>query len=143
MVPVATTEILIPARLDAVPGLSLEIEHFMHDAGYADSQILDIQLAIEESVTNSILHGYRGQPGQISVHCDILPEYMTVIITDNAPAFDPLGMPDPDITSSLEERKAGGLGIYLIRRVTDGVSYRYDKGKNILTLIKKRGPGES
>ncbi|HVP95964.1 ATP-binding protein [Methanoregula sp.] len=138
---VATNEILIPARLDAVPGLSLEIERFMHEAGFSDSQVLDMQLAIEESVTNSIRHGYRGHSGQITIHCEIVPENMTVIITDDAPAFDPLVMPDPDVTSSLEERKAGGLGIYLIRRVTDAVTYRYDQGKNILTLIKKRETG--
>jgi anti-sigma regulatory factor (Ser/Thr protein kinase) len=110
----------------------------MRDAGFSDQQILDMQLAIEEAITNSITHGYHGSPGTITVHGEAGPDLLTVEITDYAPAFDPLTMPNPDVTSSLEERRTGGLGIYLIRRVTDTVAYRYEQGKNILTLTKRK-----
>lgn len=63
---------------------------------------------------------------------------MTVEIADDAPAFDPLEAPDPDITASLDDRDIGGLGIFLVRRVTDAVAYRYERGRNILSLMKKR-----
>jgi serine/threonine-protein kinase RsbW len=132
------SDIIIPARIESVPGVSLEIEQFMRVAGFSDKQILDMQLAIEEAVTNSIRHGYRGSPGLITIHTEDGPDALNVEITDHAPPFDPLAMPDPDITSSLEERRVGGLGIHLIRQVTDTVTYRYEQGKNILTLTKKK-----
>jgi anti-sigma regulatory factor (Ser/Thr protein kinase) len=132
------TDFVIPARFEAIPDISLEIEHFMHNAGFSDQQVLDMQLAIEEAVTNTISHGYRGSTGSISIHCEAGDDRLTVMITDDAPAFDPLSVPDPDISSSIGERRTGGLGIYLIRRVTDAVEYRYEQGKNILVLIKKK-----
>ena len=134
----ATSHIVIPAQLDAVPGVALEIEQFMKAAGFSDQQVLDMQLAVEEVITNTIRHGYCGSPGTITIHGKAGPDLLTVEITDHAPAFNPLCTPDPDITLSLEKRKTGGLGVYLIRRVTDTVEYRYEPGKNILTLTKKK-----
>ena len=138
MILTPTTDIMVPARLESIPRISSEIGLFMHDTGFPDPQILDMQLAIEEAVTNSIRHGYRGNPGDITIHCESGPELMTVVIIDNAPAFNPLSMPQPDTSSPLEERKTGGLGIYLLRQVTDSVAYRYESGKNILTLTKRK-----
>ena len=137
MILAVITDLVVPARLDAIPEVSLEIERVMNSAGFSSEQIPDMQLAIEEAITNTICYGYNGGTGSISIHFDVGPDHMVVVITDNAPAFDPLSVPDPDISSSLEERRTGGLGIYLIRRVTDAVEYRYDQGKNILTLTKK------
>jgi len=59
-------------------------------------------------------------------------------VTDSAPAFDPLSLPDPELDGDIEDRKIGGLGIYLVRQVMDTISYRYENGKNILTLEKRR-----
>ncbi len=110
----------------------------MRTAGFCDEEILDMQLAVEEGISNTIRHGYRGNPGSITIHCDAGPDFMTVEIADDAPAFDPLEAPDPDITASLDDRDIGGLGIFLVRRVTDAVAYRYERGRNILSLMKKR-----
>ncbi len=133
-----TADIVIPARIDAVPGVALEIEKVMQKAGFCDQQVFDVQLAVEETIANTIRHGYCGSPEPITIHCEADTDSMTVEITDSAPAFDPLVMPDPEVTSSLAERMPGGLGIYLIRRVTDTAAYRYEQGKNILTLTKKK-----
>ena len=110
----------------------------MKEAGFDLHDVLDIQLAIEESVTNTIRHGYCGTPGPIIIHGEAGPDMLIINITDQAPEFNPLCVPVPDTTSPLEERKIGGLGVHLIRQVTDSVSYQYQQGKNILTLIKKR-----
>ena len=53
------------------------------------------------------------------------------------PPFDPTAAPQADVTLGVEDRKIGGLGIYLVRNIMDTVSYRYENGKNILTMIKK------
>jgi len=139
----AVIDIAIPARLDAVPGVAGAIEQFMRKAGFPDQAILDIQLALEEAIANTVLHGYHGGPGTIALHGSIADNLLVVEIMDAAPPFDPLTVPDPDITSPLEERRVGGLGIYLIRKVTDMVTYGYDQGKNILVISKrKESPGD-
>ncbi|HMZ31080.1 MAG TPA: ATP-binding protein, partial [Methanoregulaceae archaeon] len=59
-----------------------------------------------------------------------------VCITDTAPRFDPLSVADPDIGEGIDDRELGGLGVFLIRRVMDEVSHRYEEGKNVLVLTK-------
>ncbi|GAB6283892.1 MAG: hypothetical protein STSR0009_00910 [Methanoregula sp.] len=127
----------IPAVLDQIERVSDEINRCMKAEGMGDDQILDVQLAVEEAVTNSILHGYDGARGTIGLRIEADPHHVAVEITDGAPAFDPLSMPDPDIGADLEDRKIGGLGIFLIRQVMDEVTYRYEGNKNILLLKKQ------
>lgn len=126
----------IPADLDQIDRVSHKIEQCMKNVGMGDDEILDVQLAVEEAVTNSILHGYEGAAGTIAIRIDTSPHHVAVEIADEAPAFDPLSMPDPDIGADLEDRKIGGLGIFLIRRVMDEVTYRYEGNKNILLMVK-------
>ena len=61
---------------------------------------------------------------------------LTVSFTDSGKPFNPLELPDPDITLSAEKRRIGGLGIYLTKKFMDKVEYEYRDGKNILTIKK-------
>jgi serine/threonine-protein kinase RsbW len=133
------TSFEIPAELEQIPKVSDEIERCMNVHGWAEDAILDVQLAVEEAVTNSILHGYDGTYGTIAIRIETSPHQITIEIADDAPAFDPLSVPDPDISADIEDRQIGGLGIFLIRRVMDEVSYRYENNKNILVMEKKIG----
>jgi anti-sigma regulatory factor (Ser/Thr protein kinase) len=62
---------------------------------------------------------------------------ITFRMTDKGTPFDPLKKPDPDITLSAEEREIGGLGIFITKKTMDSVTYSYENGENILTMIKK------
>jgi anti-sigma regulatory factor (Ser/Thr protein kinase) len=62
---------------------------------------------------------------------------VTFRMTDKGVPFDPLKKPDPDITLSAEDREIGGLGIFITKNTMDSVSYAYENGENILTMIKK------
>jgi anti-sigma regulatory factor (Ser/Thr protein kinase) len=62
---------------------------------------------------------------------------ITFRMTDKGVPFDPLKKPDPDITLSAEEREIGGLGIFITKKTMDTVTYTYENGENILTMIKK------
>ncbi|MGA7797994.1 MAG: ATP-binding protein [Methanoregula sp.] len=135
-----SASIVIPALLDAIPGVSFELEQYLRSSGFSDEQILDLQLAVEEVITNTIMHGYAGTPGTIAICCRAEQDEVTVQISDDAPAFDPLQVPEPDTSADLDDRVIGGLGIFLIRKVTDNATYRYEKAKNIMTLTKKRRP---
>ena len=81
-----------------------------------------------------------GTTGTIAICCRAGQDEVTVQISDDAPAFDPLQVPEPDTSADLDDRVIGGLGIFLIRKVTDNATYRYEKAKNIMTLTKKRRP---
>ena len=62
---------------------------------------------------------------------------ITVEFQDEGTPYNPLEKPDPDITLAAEEREIGGLGIYMVKKSMDDVTYQYKDGKNILTLMKK------
>jgi anti-sigma regulatory factor (Ser/Thr protein kinase) len=100
-----------------------------------------VQLAAEEVVTNIIVHGYKQQPAQtIDVEIDLCADCLTVVIVDTAPAFDPLKTPPPRLDESLQERMPGGLGIHLMHKLMDRVTYERTEGKNRLTLVKELEP---
>ena len=62
---------------------------------------------------------------------------MQICVVDEGVPFDPLAKEDPDVTLSAEERQIGGLGIFLVKKTMDGMAYRREDGKNILTIRKK------
>ncbi|WP_292368746.1 ATP-binding protein [Methanoregula sp. UBA64] len=131
-------DIVIPSHLEEIPRISAELEQCMQSMGFSDDQILDLQLAVEEAITNVIKHGYEETPGTITIRCTRGDDEIAIEISDSAPAFDPLSVPEPDTSADIDQRGIGGLGIFLIRRVTDSATYRYEQGKNILTLTKKK-----
>ena len=104
----------------------------------------DVVLAVDEAVTNVIVHGYRGRPGTIQVEVAREATDVVVRLRDHAPPFDPTSAPPPDLARPLEERPPGGLGIYLMRQTMDEVVYRLTpQGGNELILKKKLSTARS
>jgi len=134
----ASLSMVLRAETAEVPRTLSDMEQCLRAAGFSDEEILDMELAVEEAITNTIKYGYAGSPGTIAIRCDAGPDKVTVEITDDAPAFDPLGVPEPDLSADLDDRPLGGLGIFLIRQVMDEVVYRFADNKNIMVLVKKR-----
>jgi serine/threonine-protein kinase RsbW len=117
------------------------IRHFIEEnvlALQADQNAMyDLVQAVDECATNIIEHGYRGRPGPIEIEIERRDETITVVLRDQAPAFDPTGVPPPDLTLPLEQRDPGGLGIYLTRRMVDEMRYGVSPaGDNELVLSK-------
>jgi serine/threonine-protein kinase RsbW len=133
-----STTIVIGADLNEVSRVAAAIDEAMRACAFSGEAILDLQLAVEEAIANTVIHGYRGAAGEVVIAIRATHDTVEVRIEDNAPPFDPLSLPEPDLGSDLDERRIGGLGVYLIRQVTDEVFYRYADGKNILTLVKRR-----
>ena len=128
----------IPADLQEIAVLSEWLEAAMEKEGFSEGDILDTQLAVEESVTNIILHGYAENGGEITIVIQLDPDQITIELADQAPPFDPLSLPEPDLEADIDERKIGGLGIFLTRKLMNAVMYRFEDGKNILTMVKKK-----
>lgn len=113
------------------------IRKHLTDAGIDASAAQKIEVASEEAIVNAIRHAYRDQEGRIDLFFTSNPQGVEISIVDRGPPFDPLtGAPTVDLTNPLEERKEGGLGIFLMRRCVDDVRYRREEGANVLTLIK-------
>lgn len=104
---------------------------------------MPVNLALEEVVSNVMLYAYPNKNGQVFVEFARNempdPQHPTLIftVTDGGIPFDPTSQAEADITSSVENRKIGGLGIHLVRQLMDEIHYSREEGKNILTLIKK------
>lgn len=114
------------------------IEQLSQKRGWDTSLQFDLNLALEEVLANVVLYGYDdAKEHDILIRVSIGAEELTMEIEDDGHAFNPLDQPAPDLARPLEERQAGGLGIFLIRKVIDQVEYRRENGKNILTLKKK------
>ncbi len=98
-----------------------------------------ICVAIEEVFVNVAHYAYPESIGDMTLHIGFDEESRTVTfrMTDKGVPFDPLQKPDPDITLSAEEREIGGLGIFIAKKTMDSLSYAYENGENILTMMKK------
>lgn len=99
--------------------------------------VYDLVLAANELATNVAQHGYRGQPGSLLVQLRVVGDAVEVRIDDTAPPFDPTSAPAPDVTAPLERRAPGGLGIHMVRRMTDELRYRARPGGNAVTIVKR------
>ena len=99
---------------------------------------IQIDVAIDEIFSNIAHYAYQPEIGQATVRVEIAENPLAAVITfiDNGIPYDPLAKADPDLTLSAEERQIGGLGIYMVKKSMDAISYQYKDGQNILTVKK-------
>lgn len=104
-----------------------------------DKKLLyQIRLVCEEIIVNVINYAYPESTGNVRVSYNVPDDSreLTIVIYDSGIPFDPLAKDDPDINLPLNERKIGGLGIFMVRQSMDTVSYKRENGMNVLTLKK-------
>ena len=126
-------------NIDEIPRLHAFVQSIAEDAGLDQAMAMSLNLALEEAVSNIILYAYpAGSEGQADLEATIRPDRIDFRLSDSGIPFDPTMTDDPDIAAKLEDRPVGGLGIYLVKRIMDRVSYARVHGKNILSMTKKR-----
>ncbi len=99
--------------------------------------ITQINIAVEEIFVNIAHYAYAGGEGEAAIGIRRLGDEAEIIFTDSGTPYNPLEREDPDVTLSAEERQIGGLGIYIVKKSMDAVSYKYSSNKNILTIRKR------
>lgn len=99
---------------------------------------IQIDIAIDELFGNIAHYAYNPEIGQATVRVEVIEEPLSVVVTfiDNGVPYDPLSKTDPDTTLSAEERDIGGLGIYMVKKSMDEITYEYKDGHNILKIKK-------
>lgn len=131
-------ELVLLNDIREISRLASFIEGIGEELSLPATVTFNLNLALEEAVSNIILYAYPGQTGkEIKVYATNTANYLVFTLTDTGEAFDPLGIKDADITLSLEDRPVGGLGIFLIKNIMDEVEYQRIEGKNIFTLKKE------
>lgn len=130
--------IILHNDIQQIPQLAEFVETVAEEKKLSQSLAMNLNLALEEAVTNVILYAYpNGSDGLVDVEAIMREHSLEFIITDSGKPFDPTAAPDTDINLSVEERPIGGLGIHLIRQLMDQVCYQRKDDKNILTMTKK------
>jgi serine/threonine-protein kinase RsbW len=97
----------------------------------------DLTLALDEVITNVARHAYpEGEEHQFTLEVTVSDEEFSARVEDDGVAFDPTAHPAPNLDTPLEERKEGGLGIFLVRQIMTSVEYQRVAGKNLMILRK-------
>ena len=118
--------------------LNQTLMEFGRHHGLAPTVVHDLNLALEEILTNIISYGYTdSQEHEIRVRLSMRPGEVKVEVEDDGQSFNPLAAPEPHTAKALEERTIGGLGIHLVRTLMNGLEYKRQADRNILTIRKK------
>ena len=99
---------------------------------------IQIDIAIDELFGNIAHYAYDPEVGDATVRVEVVEDPLAVVITfiDKGVPYDPLAKADPDITLSAEDREVGGLGIFMVKKSMDEITYEYKDGQNILAIKK-------
>ena len=138
--------------LAEIPRAAGELEVWAESLEVPMTDLMALQLALEETITNVINHGYRDQPpgtrhftvefstpSNSSLPAPGSPLSVRLVITDDAPAYDPLARAEVDTSLPLEDRPIGGLGVHLVKKLMTHAAYARVDGRNVLTLERVIG----
>ena len=122
-----------------IPRLAQIVADFCKRNGLDPAIEADLNLALEEIVINVIKHGYADQEEHdIAVTFWLEPDVLTVCVEDDGVPFNPLDAPPAEVSSPLERRRAGGLGVYLVRNLMDEFEYQRTGTMNVFVMKKHR-----
>ena len=110
------------------------------NAGFNDIEIGDIQLAIDEVCTNTIIHGLKNDENRMfQMVIQWNPGVIEIQIHESGELFDPLDLDDPNLENIMEENSAGGLGLYFLRELMDEADFRIGRdGVKTWRIVKRK-----
>jgi anti-sigma regulatory factor (Ser/Thr protein kinase) len=137
-------ELKVANDLAALPRVAADLEAFCSRHGVPYRDVNRFNLALEEVLTNVISYGFpNGGRHEINVVIRYRDGALQATVSDDGVAFDPLAQPAPDIHAPVEQRSVGGLGIHLVRELSDAIDYRRDGGRNVLSFRLRIGGRQS
>jgi serine/threonine-protein kinase RsbW len=124
-------------RIDVLDELFAFVAEFLAAADVDRGAAFDLEFILEEMFTNMVKYN-RGGGGVIGVELERLGDSVRIQLTDaDVAPFDPSQLPAADTSSPLVERKVGGLGVHLVRRMAESLTYEHRDGTNIVTVVKR------
>lgn len=117
-----------------------------HIIGFKERSIKDIELAVEEAVSNVIKHAYAAnEQAEFSVTCERIPLGLKTVVKDKGQPFDPSTVPKYDADNPQNDMPGSGLGFYLMHQFMDDISFHIlgRDGKEVhLVKFLHEAPGE-
>jgi anti-sigma regulatory factor (Ser/Thr protein kinase) len=135
--------VILPGTLESLDGMADFLREASQEAGLDPKAAYRLQLAVDEVVTNIIVHGYQeaGLQGNVDLRADIDPDNLVITVEDTAVEYDPTKRAPPaNLDAPLEERDMGGLGVYLALQSVDQFTYERVNNKNRNRFVIRR-PG--
>ena len=132
-------ELTIEATIDNIPFVTQFVDEKLEALDCPLKAQMQIDVAIDELFGNIAHYAYVPGTGDVTVRFEYDEPARTVSVTfiDQGIPFNPLTSEEPDVSLPVDERKIGGLGIFLVKKTMNAVEYRYENGSNILTIRKK------
>jgi anti-sigma regulatory factor (Ser/Thr protein kinase) len=130
-------EIIVDATTADLPLVLEFVEAACTAAGIRDDVRFDLQLAAEEACANIIEHAYGDEGGAIQLSFATQEKDVILTVVDHGPPFDPGSVNSPDLSTPLEERRIGGLGVYLIRTLVDELIYTLTEEGNVVQMVRR------
>ena len=131
-------ELTIAAKIENVPEVTAFVDEQLETLDCPMKAQMQIDIAIDELFGNIAHYAYHPGAGDATVRVEVSEDPLAVIITfiDNGIPYNPLEKADPDVTLSVEDRQIGGLGIFMVKKSMDDITYEYKDGQNILKIKK-------
>jgi anti-sigma regulatory factor (Ser/Thr protein kinase) len=126
----------IPRIVGAIGPASDAVTTWLEAFEVTDATLTIAELVIEELVTNCVKYG-GASAGEVEVEMQVKDGRLTMVVTDQGPPFNPLEWPAPDTSLPPEQREVGGLGLHLLRTLSDEMSYERREEQNRVTIVKK------
>ena len=124
----------IQPKLEKIQDASLFFQNILRAVNASANVIDQVNVAVDEIFSN--IAKYSGAT-DTTLSCEIKEGMAILRFSDNGIPYDPTQNAEPDIDLPAEEWKIGGLGIYIVKKMMDGIHYQYRDGYNVLTLTKK------
>jgi anti-sigma regulatory factor (Ser/Thr protein kinase) len=125
----------LPAMMERLNEITGFVESTLLDEAVEGPDIYPLRLAVDEICTNIFSYS---RARVVTVVVETTQTDLRVTISDDGIPFNPFTVPPPDLDVGIDEREPGGLGIHLVRNCLDDLSYDYQKGKNILRMVRRR-----
>jgi serine/threonine-protein kinase RsbW len=135
------SNITFPAKFEFLDEIREFVAQVAREGGFSEKVIYSLQLAADEAASNIIEHAYEGvSNAKLDITCDMQGDTLVITMHDTGKPFDPSKVKQPNLKADLSDRQIGGLGVYLMRKLMDEVSYTTkSKTGNLLTMTKQRG----
>ena len=131
-------DLSVKASLDNLQKVRQYIDRTGENLGVSESALGDLRLVVDEAVTNVIIHGYDDRDGIVELHMEADGDAVIIRIRDRAKTFDASKVTKPQLDIALEDRPFGGMGIFLIRKMTDEAEFLpLAGGGNEIRLVKR------
>jgi len=131
-------DLSVKASLENLQVIRQYIDQVGARLGVNETALGDLRLVVDEAVTNVILHGYGDLDGTVELHMEGDGDTVIITIRDQAKTFDSSHVNEPQLDTALKDRPFGGMGIFLIKKMTDEAEFLpLPGGGNEIRLVKR------